>query len=107
MNYTKVLGVPKGTAVCYSGYRNGQRAGHIYPSFDEVNEDLYIIEKLWQYIRLYSGEEHSKTVLEVIKEEKMDLKVMLGAYIEAEENNPNCPWWWRLRAYSISGKQKK
>ena len=107
MNYTKVLGVPKGTAVCYSGYRNGQRPGHIYPSYDEVKEDLYIIEKQWQYIRLYSCDEHSKTVLEVISEEKMDLKVMLGAYIEAEENNPNCPWGGGVYTPTLLAENKK
>ena len=92
MDYTAFFGVKKGLAVCYSGYRNGQRPGHIYPSYEEVKEDLTIIEKQWQYIRLYSCDAHSKTVLEVIKNENMTLKVMLGAYIEAEENNPNCPW---------------
>ena len=50
MDYTEVLGIKKGAAVCYSGYRNGQRPGHIYPSYDEVKEDLRIIEKQWQYI---------------------------------------------------------
>ena len=69
MDYTEVLGIKKGAAVCYSGYRNGQRPGHIYPSYDEVKEDLFIIKKQWQYIRLYSCDEHSKTVLEVIKRE--------------------------------------
>ena len=77
MDYTEVLGIKKGAAVCYSGYRNGQRPGHIYPSYDEVKEDLFIIKKQWQYIRLYSCDEHSKTVLEVIKNENLPLKVML------------------------------
>ena len=42
MDYTSFFGVKKGLAVCYSGYRNGQRPGHIYPSYDEVTEDLTI-----------------------------------------------------------------
>lgn len=107
MNYTEVLGVPKGTAVCYSGYRKGQRPGHIYPSYDEVYEDLRIISKQWEYIRLYSCDTHSKTVLEVIHNEKMDLKVMLGAYIEAEENNPNCPWGGGVYSPTQLAKNKK
>ena len=31
-------------------------------------------------------------VLEVIRKEKLDFKVMLGAYIVAEANNYGCPW---------------
>ena len=107
MDYTEVLGIKKGAAVCYSGYRNGQRPGHIYPSYDEVKEDLRIIEKQWQYIRLYSCDTHSRTVLEVIKNENLGLGVMLGAYIEAEENNPNCPWGGGVYTPSQLAENKK
>ena len=31
-------------------------------------------------------------MLEVIDEQGFDFKVMLGAYIGAEQSNPNCPW---------------
>jgi exo-beta-1,3-glucanase (GH17 family) len=30
--------------------------------------------------------------MEVIRTEKLPFDVMLGAYITAEQNNPNCPW---------------
>ena len=92
MNYSKILSIPFGEAVCYSGYRNGQQPGVNYPSYDQVKEDLLIVQKHWNYIRLYSSDEHSEVVLEVIEKENLALKVMLGAYINAEENNPNCPW---------------
>ena len=92
MDYTEIFGIHKGLAVCSSGYRHGQRPGHLYPTYNQVTEDLIIIEKQCQYIRLYSCDAHSITVLEVIKDQNMTLKVMLGAYIEAEENNANCPW---------------
>ena len=92
MNYSEILAIPKGRAVCYSGYRKGQRPGQSYPSYDDVKEDLYIIKDHWQYIRLYSCDEQSRTVLEVIKDENLGLRVMLGAFIEAEVSNPNCPW---------------
>jgi len=92
MIYSDLFSIPLGKAVCYSGFREGQVPGTIYPSYAEVKEDLLIVQKHWKYIRLYSCDLHSKTVLEVIKNEKISLKVMLGAYITAEENNPNCPW---------------
>ncbi len=92
MDYSKILSIPLGEAVCYSGYRHGQQPGINYPTYDQVKEDLLIVQKHWTYIRLYSSDEHSQVVLEVIEKEKLPLKVMLGAYIIAEENNPNCPW---------------
>lgn len=92
MNYSEVFSIPSASAVCYSGYRSGQVPGVTYPTYSQVKEDLLIVQQHWTYIRLYSCDTHSKTVLEVIKIEKLDLKVMLGAYIIAEENNHNCPW---------------
>jgi exo-beta-1,3-glucanase (GH17 family) len=92
MDYSKALNIPYGQAVCYSGYRDGQRPGDKYPSYEEVKEDLQIIQNKWNYIRLYSCDAHSKTVLKVIEQEKLPIKVMLGAFIEAEVNNTNCSW---------------
>jgi exo-beta-1,3-glucanase (GH17 family) len=65
MNYTELLNIPTGNAICYSGFREGQQPGGIYPTYDEIKD---------------------------IKKEKLDLKVMLGAYIVAEANNFGCPW---------------
>jgi exo-beta-1,3-glucanase (GH17 family) len=87
MNYTKKLNIEAGRAICYSGFRDGQRPGEIYPSYEEIKEDLLILKKNWEYIRLYDCDKFSETVLEVIKKEKFDIKFMLGAYIVAEINN--------------------
>jgi exo-beta-1,3-glucanase (GH17 family) len=46
----------------------------------------------WKYLRLYDCDPHAETVLQVIQQEKLDFKVMQGAYIEAEMNNYGCPW---------------
>jgi exo-beta-1,3-glucanase (GH17 family) len=92
MNYTDVFSMPPAAAVCYSGYREGQQPGINDPSYEQVKEDLLIVQANWTYVRLYSCDSHSRTVLEVIEKEKLPLKVMLGAYINAEQNNPNCPW---------------
>ena len=92
MDYTKELNIAAGNAICYSGFRNGQRPGHLFPSYEEVKEDLLILHKHWKYLRLYDCDEHAETVLEVIQNENLDFKVMLGAYINAEVNNYGCPW---------------
>lgn len=92
MNGFKKLGLEPGNAICYSGFREGQRPGGLYPSYEEVKEDLLILEKNWKYLRLYDCDAHGETVLKVIQKEKLDFKVMMGAYIEAEMNNLGCPW---------------
>jgi exo-beta-1,3-glucanase (GH17 family) len=92
MEYTTALNIEPGTAICYSGYREGQKPGEAYPSYEQVKEDLLILKDHWKYIRLYDCGPHSETVLKVIEQEKLALRVMLGAYVEAEMNNSGCPW---------------
>ena len=86
------LGILPGKAVCYSGFREGQNPGGIYPDYEEVKEDLLLLSGHWKYLRLFDCDEHARTVLDVISREKLDFRIMLGAYIVAEMNNFNCPW---------------
>lgn len=92
MNSFEALNLSPGKAICYSGFREGQQPGGISPSYEEVKEDLEILQKHWKYLRLYDCDVHAETVLQVIQQEKLPLKVMLGAYIVAEMNNFGCPW---------------
>lgn len=92
MTRHKIENVGHGNAICYSGFREGQQPGGIYPSYEEIKEDLLILEHHWKYLRLYDCDLHSDIVLEVIKKENLNFKVMLGAYIVAERNNFGCPW---------------
>ena len=82
----------KGRAICYSGFRAGQRPGGVYPDYEQIYQDLLLLASHWKFLRLYDCDPHADTVLEVIRKENLDLRVMLGAYIEAEMNNFNCPW---------------
>jgi exo-beta-1,3-glucanase (GH17 family) len=92
MNTFKALDIIPGKALCYSGFREGQQPGGKSPSYDEVKEDLFLLHKHWKYLRLYDCDSHAETVLKVIRNEKLDFKVMQGAFINAEMNNFNCPW---------------
>ena len=92
MNTFNALNIASAKALCYSGFRDGQYPGGKFPSFDEVREDLLLLHKHWKYLRLYDCDHHAETVLEVIKKEKLDFKIMQGAFINAEMNNFNCPW---------------
>ena len=92
MNYSKELNIVPGKAICYSGFREGQMPGGEVPTYGEIKEDLLMLQGHWKYLRLYDCDDHAEIVLEVIKNEKLDFRVMLGAYIIAEMNNFGCPW---------------
>lgn len=92
MDTFKALNISPGNALCYSGFRQGQQPGVIYPTYDEVKQDLLLLHTHWKYLRLYDCDQHAETVLKVISNEKLDFKVMQGAFINAEMNNFNCPW---------------
>jgi exo-beta-1,3-glucanase (GH17 family) len=89
----KITGLQHGNSICYSGYREGQdpRLG-IFPSYEEVKEDLLLLAENWSFLRLYDCSKHAETVLEVIETEKLDFHIMLGVDMAAEVSNPNCPW---------------
>lgn len=92
MNSFKKLDLAPGRAICYSGFRQGQQPGGKYPDYQEIKEDLLLLHGRWKYLRLFDCDPHAETVLDVIRNEKLDFKLMLGAYINAEMNNFSCPW---------------
>lgn len=93
MNRYKSLNIIPGKAICYSGYRLGQSPDtKIYPSYEEIKEDLLILHGEWEFLRLYDCSKHAEIVLEVIEKEQLNFKILLGAYIGAEMNNFGCPW---------------
>jgi len=93
MKISELINSTPGKAICYSGFRQGQSPDSgIYPSYEQVKEDLLILHKHWKYLRLYDCDEQTDLVLQVIRQEKLGFKVMLGAYIGAEVNNHGCPW---------------
>jgi len=92
MTFYYALDILHGRAICYSGFRKGQNPGGLYPSYEEIKEDLLLLQGHWKYLRLFDCDEHAETVLEVIRNEKLGYKLMQGAYTVAEMNNFNCPW---------------
>ncbi len=72
-----------GNALSYSGYRadqNPQRS--IFPSQDQVSEDLRILARHFRLLRVYAADRHGEDVLAVIRREKLPLRVMLGIWID-------------------------
>lgn len=85
-------------AVAYSGFREGQHPdrgdGARNPSADEILEDLRIMDAHgFGLIRLYDSGENSRATLELIREHKLPVKVLLGMWLEAEfSNHEGCEW---------------
>ena len=91
-----MLTLPTGRAICYSGYRQGQSPSErLYPSYDQIREDLHLLHPHWRLLRLYDCTPHAELVLEVIRQDRLDFQVMLGAYLGAEVSNDRCPWGGR------------
>ena len=82
-----------GKAICYSGYREGQSPMGDAPSKEQIAEDLDILNKEgYKYIRMYDPNIHARYVLEVIREQKLPMKCIIGIDSQNEVNNATCPF---------------
>ncbi|NGX16259.1 glycosyl hydrolase family 17 protein [Wenzhouxiangella sp. XN24] len=97
-----------GNAICYSGYRHGQSpVDQVYPSYDQVHEDLRILSRNWGFLRLYDCSPHAELVLEVIRRERLPFRLMLGLDMAAEMSNPHCPWGAEFSPETLAGNRKR
>jgi exo-beta-1,3-glucanase (GH17 family) len=86
-------------AVCYSGFRSGQHPdrgeGAINPDYNEILEDLQILTRQtpFRLIRMYDCGENTQLTLQVIRENNLDFKVLLGIWLKAELSaHETCEW---------------
>ena len=75
---------PSGLALCYSPFRAGQAPTGAQPSRDQILEDLRIIEPHWNTVRTYSSRGTTETIVELIHEHDIDIRVVVGAWIATE-----------------------
>ena len=95
-------------AICYSGYRAGQSPiTRVYPSYDQIKEDLGIVRKHWKVIRIYDCSPHGITVLEVIRNEYPDMRVLIGADLDTEIFNRNCSWAKPLTNEQLAANRRR
>lgn len=66
-----------------------------------------ILQNRASYLRLYDCSLHAERVLKVIEKEKLNFKVMLGAYIGAELNNFGCPRGTIFSEKELKNNKKK
>jgi exo-beta-1,3-glucanase (GH17 family) len=73
-----------GQGISYGPYRDGQHPGGPSPSRAEIREDLELLRARWALLRLYSADETAAQVLSLVQEERLPMKVLLGAWIAPE-----------------------
>jgi exo-beta-1,3-glucanase (GH17 family) len=74
-----------GMGICYGPYRDGQRPGESSPSVAQIREDLQLMAGHCSYLRTYASSEFAQILLEQIRDTGLDMQVMLGVWIAAEE----------------------
>ena len=85
-------------ALCYSPFRTGQHPdlgdGASNPTAEHILEDLRLIidRTPSRLIRVYDAGPNAETLLRVIDDNDLPVRVLLGAWLAAELSNPNCPW---------------
>jgi len=74
-----------GNGISYGPYRDGQTPdGGPWPSKRELREDLHLLAGHWNLLRMYGSREPTETALEVIREDRLPIRMMVGAWIDTE-----------------------
>jgi exo-beta-1,3-glucanase (GH17 family) len=94
-------------AICYSGYREGQSPRkQMYPTDQDVLEDLKHLQTFVKHIRMYDTSFHVKQVCKLIVKHDIDLKIMLGVEPKGELDNPNCHFGGRYSKEEIEHNKR-
>jgi exo-beta-1,3-glucanase (GH17 family) len=78
-----------GNAVCYGPHRDGQRPGGPVPTAGQLREDLQLMLPHWSLTRIYGATGFAETYLQVIRDDALAMKVMLGVWILPEDSPEN------------------
>ena len=74
-----------GNAIAYGPHRDGQYPGGPSPTRAQLREDLHLMARHWNLLRVYGSVGWPDTMLSVIREDRIPLRVMLGTWVEPEQ----------------------
>ena len=77
-----------GAGICYGPHRAGQRPGGPAPSDAELREDLRLLAPRWNLLRIYGADELAERLLRILRQDRLPVKLLLGAWI-APERGPS------------------
>ena len=75
--------------IAYGPYRTGQHPAGPHPDRAELAEDLRLLAAHWNLLRVYGSGGPTETMLEVIRDEDLPLRVVLGAWIDPDAEADN------------------
>lgn len=74
-----------GVGIAYGPHRDGQRPGGASPTRAQLREDLHLVARHWSLLRVYGSAGWPATMLSIIREDRLPLRVMLGTWVEPEQ----------------------
>jgi exo-beta-1,3-glucanase (GH17 family) len=74
-----------GNGISYGAYRDGEGPDQGLTSQANILEDMQILARRWNLIRLYGADDQSQNVLEVIEENKLPIRVMQGIWLDGHK----------------------
>ncbi|MAJ43771.1 MAG: glycosyl hydrolase family 17 [Candidatus Marinimicrobia bacterium] len=74
-------------AICYGPFRDGQSPEGESPTVEQLKEDIRIISKHWSIMRMYGSRGVTEDVIKIIKENNINLKIFLGAWLSDETDS--------------------
>ena len=74
-----------GNAIAYGPHRDGQHPGGPSPTRAQLREDLHLMARHWNLLRIYGSAGWPGTMLSIIREDRLPLRVMLGTWVEPEQ----------------------
>jgi exo-beta-1,3-glucanase (GH17 family) len=78
-----------GNAVSYGPHRDGQRPGESEPLEAEIREDLALMLPHWNLFRVYGASGSAETLLTLIRDDGLDMKVVLGVWVGPDDPEGN------------------
>ncbi len=80
---------PSYNAICYGPHRDGQNPGGVDPSAAELREDLRLMQGHWRQLRIYGATGFTESLLSILREDRLDMQVMLGVWIAPDDSVAN------------------